>query len=66
MWRNTYEDCPVDELLSREQIETGASIIGCQMKELNGWGEKQDLPIKPKSGGILKALIDLFFTRKSE
>jgi hypothetical protein len=63
MWHNTYEDHPVDELLSKENPETGKGLIGCQMKEINGWGEAQHVKKHPPSG-MLKALIDFCFSGK--
>ncbi|HEY4832091.1 MAG TPA: hypothetical protein VIH61_05965 [Waddliaceae bacterium] len=39
MWPKFYKDYPVDSPLIKYPIEPGKGIIGCEMHELNGWGE---------------------------
>lgn len=39
MWRNTYKDYRLDEEWLKEKVEPGKGIVGCEMHELNGWGD---------------------------
>lgn len=39
MWPKFYKDYPVDTLMIQYPVEPGKGIIGCEMHELNGWGE---------------------------
>jgi hypothetical protein len=48
MWPKRYKDYPVDEPLLKEKVEPGKGIIGCQMHELNGWGEAYHALPDPK------------------
>lgn len=41
MWHNTYKDYPPDDPLIQNPVQSGKGIIGCEMHDLNGWGEKQ-------------------------
>lgn len=43
MWRTKYKDYPLDSYTKKEKRETGRSIVGCEMNELYGWGEKQHI-----------------------
>lgn len=38
MWWKEYQDCPYDEPLRKERVETGKGIIGCEMNDRNGYG----------------------------
>ncbi len=38
MWPKFYKDYPVDSQLIKNRIEPGRGIAGCEMHELNGWG----------------------------
>ncbi len=46
MWQKFYRDYPVDEPLIKNKNESGNGIIGCEMHDLNGWGNS--LHISPK------------------
>ena len=39
MWPKNYKDYPVDTPLVHYPVEPGKGIIGCEMHEINGWGE---------------------------
>jgi len=38
MWHKEYRDYRLDSPLKKERVEPGKGIIGCEMAELNGWG----------------------------
>lgn len=38
MWPKAYRDYKVDKPLIKYQIEPSHGIIGCEMHEINGWG----------------------------
>lgn len=42
MWPKIYKDYPPDSPLKKEQVTQGRGIIGCEMHELNGWGDTPD------------------------
>jgi len=66
MWPKVYKDYPPDTPLKHEQVESGKSIIGCEMHELNGWGDRLHVPKSRKNKGFfqrLKAKIKHFFFR---
>ena len=49
MWPKSYKDYPVDAPLIKNPIEPGKGITGCEMHELNGWGELHHVKKKKKS-----------------
>jgi hypothetical protein len=60
MWPKFYKDYPVDCLLIKYPVESGKGIIGCEMHELNGWGELCHVKKKKK----IQKLRKLAFWRK--
>ncbi len=58
MWFKEYRDYKVDTPLIKEQIEPGRGIIGCEMHDLNGWGD--EIHHHRKSG---KSFLREFITR---
>jgi hypothetical protein len=38
MWQKEYRDYKKDQPLVKQRVEPGRGIIGCEMHELNGWG----------------------------
>jgi len=38
MWPKSYKDCPKDKPLIKYEVEPSRGIIGCEMHEINGWG----------------------------
>lgn len=65
MWPKNYKDYPEDTPLIHEQVEPGKGIVGCEMHELNGWGETLHIPKKRKKG-ILVSLLSALFGEKEE
>lgn len=62
MWQKAYRDYKPDESLVKQDVGPGRGIIGCEMHELNGWGESLHVT-RPKKGkkGLIRTLIDSFF-----
>jgi hypothetical protein len=44
MWQKAYRDYPEDTPLVKYQVETGRDMIGCEMHEINGWGNTLHCP----------------------
>jgi hypothetical protein len=59
MWFKHYRDYPIDKPLIKERVEPSHGIIGCEMHELNGWGNEYHIPRKIWK----KGLISSFFAR---
>lgn len=38
MWPKFYRDYPVDTPMIQDPVEPSHGIIGCEMHEINGWG----------------------------
>lgn len=57
MWSKSYKDYPPDTPLVQQQVEPGKGIVGCEMHDLNGWGNSLHVPPKPKKKGILRQLF---------
>jgi len=66
MWPKFYRDYPVDKPLNQQQVESGKGIIGCEMHDLNGWGENYHIPKKRGKGGLSSLLFALFGKRKKK
>lgn len=49
MWPKNYKDYPKDASLKKEEVSSGKGIIGCEMHEVNGWGESYHIPKRKKS-----------------
>jgi hypothetical protein len=58
MWPKSYKDYPEDKPLKKERVETGKGIIGCEMNDLNGWGNTLHIH-KKKRTGLLAALFGI-------
>ena len=63
MWTKAYKDYPKDTDLKKEQVEPGQGIIGCEMHEMNGWGEMYHIP-KAQKKGFFRLLIESIFGQK--
>lgn len=63
MWKNTYKDYKPDEEWLQKTVEPGRGIVGCEMHEINGWGEAFHPP-KPRKRGILSRLLSFFYQPK--
>ena len=59
MWEKEYKDYPKDTPLRKETVETGKGIVGCEMHDLNGWGDQLHIPKRGKPG-IFKMLFSPF------
>ncbi len=46
MWPKSYKDYELDRPLIKYQVEPSHGIIGCEMHELNGWGNTLHIPRK--------------------
>jgi hypothetical protein len=53
MWFKQYRDYKIDEPLIKERVSPGHGIIGCEMDELNGWGNRLHIPSKKRKKGFL-------------
>jgi hypothetical protein len=65
MWPKSYKDYPVDQPLIQNPLEPGKGIIGCEMDELNGWGDHIHFRARKKKKGIFTRLMN-FFKRKKK
>lgn len=44
MWPKSYRDYKIDAPLIKQQVEPSHGIIGCEMHDLNGWGNSLHIP----------------------
>lgn len=51
MWYRFFKDYPPDTPQIHEPVQPGDGIIGCEMHEINGWGDElyENLPKLPPS-----------------
>ena len=59
MWFKSYRDYKIDKPLIQEQVSPDHGIIGCEMHDLNGWGNTIHIPPKKRKQAIIR-----FFIRK--
>jgi hypothetical protein len=64
MWPKNYKDYPIDKPLIKYQVEPGKGIIGCEMHEINGWGNSIDFTRKRKRKGIFFRLFSYILGTK--
>lgn len=64
MWFKQYRDYKTDRPLIKEQVESGHGIIGCEMHDLNGWGNEIHQPRRRKKGFLGTFLSHLFGRKK--
>ena len=62
MWRTKYKDYPLDGKWQKEHRETGKEIIGCEMNEVYGWGEKFE--IEEEKPSVLRKWLRRIFKKK--
>lgn len=63
MWKNTYKDYKPDEAWVHEEVEPGDGIIGCEMHELNGWGNNLHIEEEKKLGWV-RTFLNLLFKKQ--
>jgi hypothetical protein len=59
MWQREFKDYPPDSPLIHHRVEPGHGITGCEMHEVNGWGERYRQPLERRPT-ILRLLIKKF------
>lgn len=64
MWPKAYRDYKVDSVQVKHQVEPGKGIIGCEMHDLNGWGETYHVYQRRK--GFFSKLWKRFFRSTKE
>ncbi len=62
MWAKEYRDTPPDSPLKKDPLEPGHGIIGCEMHEINGWGEAYQPPSYKKTW--IRRLFETIFLRQ--
>jgi hypothetical protein len=63
MWPKSYKDYPMDGPLIKNQVEPGKGIIGCEMHEINGWGNTYHIKRKPKRRRLIRTLLQALFSK---
>ncbi len=63
MWPKRYKDYPEDKPLKKEQVGSGKGIVGCEMHDLNGWGESYHTS-KPIKRGVIYHFLHRLFGNK--
>lgn len=66
MWPKSYKDYKIDEPLVKNKLYPGRGITGCEMHDLNGWGNQLHRPLRIKKKGLIRRLIDYFKKPKTE
>lgn len=46
MWWKAFKDYPLNRPMKHEQVEPSKGIYGCEMHDLNGWGEEFHRPVR--------------------
>ncbi|MDP1834518.1 MAG: hypothetical protein Q8K75_01185 [Chlamydiales bacterium] len=59
MWFREFKDYPTDKELKKARVEPGKGIIGCEMHDLNGWGNLIHHK-KKKRKGVIARLLEYF------
>ena len=57
MWFKHYRDYKRDEPLIKEQVSPSKGIIGCEMHEINGWGDTIPMPVKKRKRGLIATIL---------
>lgn len=60
MWDREYRDYKRDHPLIKQTVEPGKGIAGCEMHDINGWGNTLHVPAKRKRGRLASFLLQLF------
>jgi hypothetical protein len=62
MWPKNYKDYKEDAPLVQQKLEPGKGIVGCEMHDLNGWGDS--LHVKKRKQGAFSRFIQRLFEGK--
>lgn len=62
MWHREYKDYPTDQPLKHEHLEPGKGIIGCEMHDINGWGNTLH-EYRPKKKSYLRRWMEYIFNK---
>lgn len=65
MWPKSYRDYKIDEPLKKYKVEPGQGIQGCEMHDLNGWGNLLHVPLKKQKKGLVRTLLETLFKKFS-
>lgn len=65
MWDRDYRDYKRDQPLVKQPLEPSKGLYGCEMHEINGWGNTLHKPVKVKHG-FFGSLFLRFFGHKEE
>jgi len=65
MWFKEYRDYKTDTPLIQEQVEPSHGIKGCEMHEINGWGNEIHQP-KKRYSTLQTFILTLFRSKKDE
>lgn len=65
MWPKAYRDYPEDTPQVKQRVEPCHGIIGCEMHEINGWGNLLQIPAK-KEPGLIGTLLNALFGKFSK
>lgn len=64
MWPKAYKDYPKDTKLKKDQVEPSHGIIGCEMHDINGWGDSHHQTPQPKRKGFFRTLWNQLFSNR--
>ncbi|CCB85240.1 hypothetical protein [Parachlamydia acanthamoebae] len=62
MWAKEYRDYPPDTTLKKYRVEPSQGIVGCEMHEINGWGNRIHIPLKKKRKGLISSVVNWLFS----
>lgn len=57
MWFRSFRDYETDKPLIKYQVQSGHGIIGCEMHDLNGWGNVIHIPVRKRKKGLIARLL---------
>lgn len=66
MWDKEYKDYPRDTPLKKCRLEPGKGFSGCEMGDVNGWGETYHVAPRPKKRGLFYTLLTSIFGSSKE
>jgi len=62
MWDKDYRDYKRDEPLVKQKVEPSKGIFGCEMHEINGWGNTLQHSSEKKKG-FISSIISRFLLK---